>query len=88
MKSINKIIFGAAGLFIAGIALVSCTKSFDSRLVATYGNESSSNVQLLIATVGASRNYLVVDNKPVNGAALHQGSICADHGHDVRLPTG
>ncbi len=88
MKSINKIIFGAAGLFIAGIALVSCTKTFDSRLVATYGNNASSNVQLVITTVGASRNYLVVDNKPVNGAALSSGSIFPTTGYGFSVPTG
>ncbi len=88
MKSINKIILGLTGLFITGTALVSCTKSFDSRLAATYGNENSSNVQLFIATVGASRNYLVVDNKPVNGSALVSGSIFPTSGYGFNVPTG
>jgi hypothetical protein len=88
MKSINKIIFGATGLLMAGIAMVSCTKSFDSRLVSTYGNTASSNVQLFIATVGASRNYLVVDNKPVNGAALASGSLFPSVGFGFSVPTG
>lgn len=88
MKSIKKIILGVAGLFATGIALVSCTKSFDSRLAATYGNDASSNVQLFIATVGASRNYLVVDNKPVNGAALVSGSLFPSVGFGFSVPTG
>lgn len=88
MKSINKIILGATGLFMAAIGLVSCTKSYDSRLEATYGNNASSNVQLFIATVGASRNYLVVDNKPVNGAALVSGSIFPSAGFGFSVPTG
>lgn len=88
MKSMNKIILGATGLLMTGIALVSCSKSFDSRLVSTYGNQSSSNVQLFIATVGASRNYLVVDNKPVNGAALVSGSLFPSVGFGFSVPTG
>jgi len=88
MKSMNKFILGAAGLLMTGLAMVSCTKSFDSRLSATYGNASSSNVQLCIATVGASRNYLSVDNKPVNGAALISGSIFPTTGYGFSVPTG
>ncbi len=88
MKLINKIILGATGLLMTGIALVSCSKSFDSKINATYGNQNSSNVQLFIATVGASRNYLVVDNKPVNGAALVSGSLFPSVGFGFSVPTG
>jgi hypothetical protein len=88
MKSMNKLIIGATGLLMTGLALVSCTKSFDSRLSATYGNNNSSNVQLFIATVGASRNYLSVDNKPVNGAALVSGSIFPSSGYGFSVATG
>lgn len=88
MKSINKIILGTASLFVTAFGLVSCTKSFDSRLAATYGNDNSSNVQLCIATVGASRNYLVVDNKPVNGAALASGAVFPSAGFGFSVPTG
>lgn len=88
MKSINKLILGATGLLITGMTLVSCTKSFDSKLEATYGNASTSNVQLFIATVGASRNYLIVDNKPVNGAAMTSGSIFPTTGFGFSVPTG
>ncbi len=88
MKSINKIILGAAGLLMTGLVLVSCTKTYDSRLVSTYGNLSSSNVQLHIATVGASRNYLSVDNKPVNGAALISGSVFPTAGFGFSVATG
>jgi hypothetical protein len=88
MKLINKIIFGTAGLVLTGIALVSCTKSFDSRLTLTYGNANSSNVQFFVATVGAARNYIYVDSKPINGSALTAGSLFPATGFGFSVPTG
>lgn len=80
--------FGVAGLFITGFILVSCTKNYDSRLVATYGNANSSNVQLYISTVGATRNYVYVDTKPVNGSALTTGTLFPAAGFGFSVPTG
>lgn len=88
MKSIKIFAAGMTGLLVAGAVLVSCTKTFDSRLEAVYGNENSSNAQLYIAAVGASRNYIYVDNKPVNGASLISNSLFPSVGFGFRVPTG
>lgn len=88
MKLINKIILGTTCLPLMVAALVSCTKSFDSKLNVTYGNEKSSNVQFFVATVGAARNYIYVDSKPINGSALIAGSIFPSVGYGFSVPTG
>ncbi len=88
MKSMNKIILGATGLLMTGIALVSCSKSFDSKINYTLGNEKSSNVQFFVATVGAARNYIYVDSKPMNGAALTAGTLFPSAGFGFSVPTG
>ncbi|MBL7725483.1 MAG: DUF4397 domain-containing protein [Chitinophagaceae bacterium] len=88
MKSTKIYAFGIAGLLLTAVLVVSCTKSFDSRVVAQYENENSSNVQLFLATVGASRNYVYVDAKPVNGAALASGSLFPATGYGFSVPTG
>lgn len=72
----------------SGLTLVSCTKSFDSKLNETYGNEKSTNVQFFVATVGASRNYIYVDSKPINGSALSSGSIFPSIGFGFSVPPG
>ena len=88
MKSINKILPGTTCLLIMVATLVSCTKSFDSKLNVTYSNEKSSNVQFFVATVGAARNYIYVDSKPINGSALIAGSIFPSVGYGFSVPTG
>jgi hypothetical protein len=88
MKTILKYTTGLTGVLLSGMLLVSCTKTFDSKLNATYGNSGSSNVQFFVATVGASRNYVYVDSKPVNGAALVSGSLFPTTGFGFSVPTG
>ena len=88
MKLINKIIIGSAGVLLTGITLISCTKSFDTRLTETYGNGNSSNVQFFVATVGAARNYIYVDSKPMNGSALAAGTLFPATGFGFSVPIG
>ena len=67
LNSISKLFITA----IAGVMMLSsCQKSFDKKLAADYYTGSGSTIQAFIGTVGASRNYVYVDGKPVNGAAL------------------
>jgi hypothetical protein len=88
MKLINKLILGTTCLLITGVTLVSCTKKFDSKLSLTFGNEKSSNVQFFVATVGATRNYIYVDSKPMNGSGMSSGSIFPGTGYGFSVPTG
>jgi hypothetical protein len=88
MKTILKYTAGLTGVLLSGMLLVSCTKTFDSKVSATYNNGNSSNVQLYVATVGATRNYLYVDYKPVNGALLTFGSLFPGTGFGFNVPTG
>lgn len=49
----------------------SCTKTFDEKIVLNSDFSNSSVVQVFLATVGASRNYVHVDGAVVTGAALN-----------------
>lgn len=75
MKTINKISI-ALGMVAGLLAVQSCTKQ-SPKLVAKqqedFGN--SSLVQVYIATVNATRNYVYVDGAPLNGAAMSSGSL-------------
>ncbi len=88
MKSLKIFAPGIASLLIVGVMLVSCTKSFDSKVASQYGLANSSNVQLFLATVGATRNYVYVNSNPVNGAALTAGSVFPATGYGFSVPTG
>ena len=57
------------------LALQSCKKETDRKYTEQTSFNNSSVVQLYMAMVNASRNYLHVDNKPVNGASIITGAI-------------
>lgn len=56
-------------------SLVSCQKSFDEKTVQQQDFSNSAIVQVHVATVNASRNYLFVDANQVTGALMSTGSI-------------
>lgn len=57
------------------LALPSCKKETDPKYTEQTSFNNSSVIQLYLAMHVASRNYLLVDNKPVNGAAITTGSV-------------
>ena len=82
----NKFIIAATSLFSLG--LVSCEKTFDEKIVLKAEESTTATVQVFIATVNASRNYVYVDAKPVNGAALVSGNLFPASGIGVSVPAG
>jgi hypothetical protein len=88
MKALKKYITGIAGVLIAGIALVSCTKSFEETTVRQDNFSDAAIIQAYIATVGASRNYIYVDSKPVNGASLTTGTVFPVTGYGFNVANG
>jgi hypothetical protein len=75
MKIIN-IISAALCTIVTFFIIQSCTKQ-EAKLVAQQQTNfnNSSLVQVYIATVNASRNYVYVDGAPINGAAMSSGSL-------------
>jgi hypothetical protein len=75
MKTVNNL-----SLFFCFIAtffiMHSCTKQ-DARLVAQQQKDfsNSSLIQVYLATVNASRNYVYVDAAPITGATMSSGSV-------------
>lgn len=84
--SFNKIVLAAA--VVVSLAITSCTKTFDEKIAVTTNLSGNSIVQVYLATVGASRNYVYVDAKPVNGAALATGGLFPASGVGFSLPSG
>lgn len=79
------------GIFVIALsvfAISSCTKSFDDKLVSDQNYLSTATTQVYVATVGAARNYVYLDSKPVNGAALAAGNLFPSSGVGFSVPAG
>ena len=88
MKSLKQYSLGTVGVALTLLLGVSCTKTFDDKLVSDQNSISGSTAQVFLATVGASRNYVYIDSKPVNGAALASGSLFPTTGYGFAIPAG
>ncbi len=88
MKSVKKYVAGFAGLVLTGMALVSCQKTFDEKISQQLNFNSSSIVQVYNGTLNATRNYVYVDSKPVNGAAIAYGAVFPATGYGFSVPIG
>lgn len=88
MKSLKIFAAGVSGLIVAGTFVVSCTKNVQEAtpLIDNYSNRAI--VQLYVATVNASRNYIYVDAQAVNGSSLSSGSVFPGTGYGFNVATG
>ncbi|MBE2229102.1 MAG: DUF4397 domain-containing protein [Chitinophagaceae bacterium] len=87
MKNLN-ITISVAGLLFSAAVLSGCTKTFDEKVSQQRNFSNSSLLQLYNATVGTSRNYIYVDSKPLNGAAIAYGGIFPGTGYGFAVPIG
>ncbi|HNR16292.1 MAG TPA: hypothetical protein PKG90_06480 [Chitinophagaceae bacterium] len=83
----NKNILGVAGI-AATLFLASCTKTFDEKVEQQRNFSNSSILQVYMGTVSATRNYVYVDSKPVNGAAIALGGVFPATGYGFSVPIG
>lgn len=74
MKPI-KLKFALIGVVAAGIITASCTKKADSLLTTDSDFTNKSLIRVVVATNNATRNYVYVDGRTLNGSALAAGSI-------------
>lgn len=88
MKPIKIYTGGITGLLLGLLALSACTKSFDEKVVQQRDFSNSSLIQVYMGTLGATRNYVYVDAKPVTGAALSLGSVFPATAHAARIAGG
>jgi len=75
MNKTNKYVAGILLLLFSGAVIISCTKSFDEKTAQQSNFTNSSLIRVFIATVNASRNYIYLDGKPLNGSALTSGGM-------------
>jgi hypothetical protein len=87
MKSVKIYVFGIISL-LAVVLVISCTKTFDEKTIQQQNFNASTLVQVHVATVGASRNYVYVDAKPVTGALMTSGSTFPSAGYGFSLDPG
>lgn len=88
MNSIKIYLTGITGLLFGGMLFVSCVKTFDEKTVQQTNFNNSTLVQVYIAAVNASRNYVYVDGQPVNGASLISGGLFPATGPGFSIPGG
>lgn len=88
MKQIKISLKALAGLIMAGTIFSGCEKTFDSKFGKTTDLQNASNVQVYLATVNASRNYVYVDSKPVNGSSMTSGTAFPSTGVGFSVPGG
>lgn len=88
MKKNQQYILGIGLLAALAMTLVACEKSFDEKISLNSDTAGNAVVQLYMATVGASRNYVYVDGRPQNGAALSSGSVFPTTGYGFMVPSG
>lgn len=74
MRSFKTYMFGILVLAML-VPVLSCTKSFDEKIVQQTDLSNTTQAQVFIATVGASRNSIYVDGKAVTGSLLTSGSL-------------
>jgi len=88
MKFTKAYIPGIAILLFSGSIMVSCTKSFDEKFTEQDDFSNSSIMQVYVATVNASRNFMWVDSRQINGASLTTGSVFPTTGYGFEVGGG
>ncbi|MEO7984575.1 MAG: hypothetical protein ABI688_10880 [Bacteroidota bacterium] len=84
-----KIIITSLGVVAASSMYISCVKGAPDKVAVTDSDFSNKAlVQVFVATVNATRNYIYVDNAPVNGAPIVSGSIFPAVGTGFNLTGG
>src|SRR5262245_47502131 len=78
----------AGCLLLAGLALPSCKKTLNTRVTLTSNTSNSSVIQVYMAMVNASRNYVYLDSKPVTGALMTSGSVFPGTGFGSSIDPG
>lgn len=88
MSTIRKYTAGMMLFLLTGVAISSCTKTFDEKISLQTNFSNSSLVQLYMAMVNANRNYFYVDSRVLNGASITTGSVFPSTAHAASVPGG
>ena len=88
MKTLNKIIPGCCIIALAFV-LQYCTKQPAKELAIRQSDfNNTSLVQVYLAIVNATRNYVYVDANPVTGTTLATGGVFPSSGYAANIPGG
>lgn len=85
----NRIIkYTACGSLVLTTLLFSCAKKADTPLQTNSDFSNQTTIQLYMAMVNASRNYILVDGNPVNGASITTGNVFPAVGPGFSITAG
>lgn len=87
MKSVKIYIVGIASLFLIAF-MFSCNKDKTETFATQNNFDNTSLIQVFIATVNATRNYVYVDANPITGATLATGSVFPSSGYAASITGG
>ncbi|MCA6447910.1 MAG: DUF4397 domain-containing protein, partial [Chitinophagaceae bacterium] len=60
---------------IGMLLVVACSKNFDGRAPENTNLATSSYVRFFVGSLGATRNFISIDNQQLNGTALSMGGV-------------
>jgi hypothetical protein len=84
----NKFCFGTFLLFFVVVLIAACTKNTGEPARQNRDFSSSSLLQLYVATLNASRNYMYINSSPVTGATIATGGLFPSTGYASDVPSG
>jgi hypothetical protein len=75
MNKINRYITSLVLMILMVAGLTFCTKTFNEKTIQQTNFNNQTLIQVYMAIVNASRNYVYVDGKPITGSLLSSGSV-------------
>lgn len=88
MKKNKLFIAYLAGFLATGLVFSACEKTFKNELPVDKDMNDNSIVQVYLTTLNTNRNFLYVDNKPVNGASMVPGTLFPATGYGFSVSSG
>lgn len=86
--NLKNIIKSGMALLLGTVLITACKKTFDEKVSQVRDFSTSSMVQVYNGTVSASRNFIYVDTKPINGSSLTFGGVFPGTGYGFNVPSG
>ena len=87
MKSLNKFTTGLAGLLLM-LTSLSCSKSLKETFLTQSNFSNTSQIQVYIPMVNATRNYIYIDGNPITGSTMSTASIFPSSGYAASITGG